>query len=51
MEVGHKLKPQSSLRNAFALKGIQQHIIKTNNTSMIGPDELLTVHLSDLKEN
>ena len=51
MEVGDKLNPQRSYRKGFALKGIQQHIIKTNNPSTIGPDELLTVHFSDLKEN
>ena len=28
-----------------------QHIIETNNPSMIGPDELLTVRFPDLKEN
>ena len=51
MEVGDKLNPQRSFRKGFALKGIQQHIIKTNNPSTIGPDELLTVRFSDLKEN
>ena len=51
MEVGDKLDPQRSYRQGFALKGIQQHIIKTNNPSTIGPDELLTVRFSDLKEN
>ena len=35
----------------FALKGLCQHIIKTNNPSTIGPDELLTVRFPDLKEN
>ena len=40
MEVGNKLNPQRSYRQGFALKGIQQHIIKTNNPSTIGPDEL-----------
>ena len=50
MEVGDKLNPQRSYRKGFALKGIQ-HIIKTNNPSSIGPDELLTVHFPDLKEN
>ena len=50
MEVGDKLNPQRSLRKGFALKGIQ-HIIKTNNPSTNGPDELLTVHFPDLKEN
>ena len=43
MEVGDKLIPQRSLRKRFALKGIRQHTIKTNNPSMIGPDKLLTV--------
>ena len=51
MEVRDKLNPQISFRKGFALKGIQQHIIKTNNPSMIGPDELLTVRFPDLKEN
>ena len=51
MEVGDKLTPQRSYRQGFALKGIQQHIIKTNNPSTIGPDELLTVRFPDLKEN
>ena len=51
MEVGDKLNPQRSYRKGFALKGIRQHIIKTNNPSTIGPDELLTVHFPDLKEN
>ena len=51
MEVGHRLNPQRSFRKGFALKGVQQHIIKTNNPSTIGPDELLTVHFPDLKEN
>ena len=49
MEVGDKLNPQRSYRKGFALKGIQQHIIKTNNPSTIGPDELLTVHFPNLK--
>ena len=40
-----------SFRKGFALKDIQQHIIKTNNPSTIGPDELLTVCFPDLKEN
>ena len=35
----------------FALKGIRQHIIKTNNPSAISPDKLLTVHFPDLKGN
>ena len=51
MEVGDKLNPQRSYRKGFALKVIQQHIIKTNNPSTIGPDELLTVRFPDLKEN
>ena len=51
MEVGDKLNPQRSYRKAFALKGLRQHIIKTNNPSTIGPDELLTVRFPDLKEN
>ena len=51
MEVGDKLNPQRSYRKGFALKGIRQHIMKTNNPSTIGPDELLTVRFPDLKEN
>ena len=51
MEVGDKLNPQRSYRKGFALKGLCQHIIKTNNPSTIGPCELLTVRFSDLKEN
>ena len=51
MEVGDKLNPQRSYRKGFALKGLRQHIIKTNNPSTIGPDKLLTVHFPDLKEN
>ena len=51
MEVGDKLNPQRSYRKGFALKGLHQHIIKTNNPSTIGPDELLTVCFPDLKEN
>ena len=51
MEVGDKLNPQRSFRKGFALKGIRPHIIKTNNPSTIGPDELLTVRFPDLKEN
>ena len=51
MEVGHNLNPQRSYRKGFALKGLRQHIIKTNNPSTIGPDELLTVRFPDLKEN
>ena len=51
MEVGNELNPQRSYRKGFALKGIRQHIIKTNNPSTIGPGELLTVRFPDLKEN
>ena len=51
MEVGDKLNPQRSHRKGFALKGLHQHIIKTNNPSTIGPGELLTVRFPDLKEN
>ena len=51
MEVGDKLNPQRSYRKGFALKGLHQHIIKTNNPSTIGPDELLTVRFPDQKEN
>ena len=51
MEIGDKLNPQRSYGKGFALKGLCQHIIKTNNPSTIGPDELLTVHFPDLKEN
>ena len=51
MEVGDKLNPQRSYRRGFGLKGLCQHIIKTNNPSTIRPDELLTVHFPDLKEN
>ena len=51
MEVGDKLNPQRSYRKGFALKGLRQHIIKTNNPSTVGPDELLTVRFPDLKEN
>ena len=51
MEVGDKLNPQRSYRKGFALKGLRQHIIKTNNPSTIGPDELLTMRFPDLKEN
>ena len=51
MEVGDKLNPQRSYRKGFALKGLCQHIVKTNNPSTIGPDELLTVRFPDLKEN
>ena len=51
MEVGDKLNPQRSYRKGFALKGLRQHIIKTNNPSTIGPGELLTVRFPDLKGN
>ena len=51
MEVGDKLNPQRSYRKGFALKGLRQHIIKTNNPSTIGADELLTIRFPDLKEN
>ena len=51
MEVGDKLNPQRSFRKGFALKGIRQHIIKTNNPSTIGLNELLTVRFPGLKEN
>ena len=51
MEVGDKLNPQRSYRKGFALKGLRQHIIKTNNPSAIGNGELLTVRFPDLKEN
>ena len=51
MEVGNKLNSQRSYRKGFALKGLRQHIIKTNNPSTIGPGELLTVRFPDLKEN
>ena len=51
MEVGDRLNPQRSYRKGFALKGLRQHIIKTNNPSTIGPGELLTVHFPDLKKN
>ena len=51
MEVGDKLNPQRSYRKGFALKGLHQHIMKTNNPSTIGPGELLTVRFPDLKEN
>ena len=49
MEVGDKLNPQRSYR--VALKGMRQHIIKMNNPSTIGLDELLTARFQDLKEN
>ena len=51
MEVGDKLNPQRSYRKGFALKGLRQHIIKTNNPSTIRPRELLTVRFPNLKEN
>ena len=51
MELGDKLNLQRSYRKGFAFKGLRQHIIKTNNPSTIGPDELLTVRFPDLKEN
>ena len=51
MEVGDKLNPQRSYRKGFSLEGLHQHIIKTNNPSTIGPDELLTVRFPDLKED
>ena len=51
MEVGDRLNPQRSYRKGFALKGLRQHIINTNNPSTIGPGELLTVRFPDLKEN
>ena len=51
MEVGDKLNPQRSYRKGLALKGLRQHIIKTNNPSTIGPGELLTIRFPDLKEN
>ena len=51
MEVGDKLNPQRSYRKGFALKGLCQHIIKTNNPSTISPDELLTMRFPNLKEN
>ena len=31
MEVGDKLNLQRSYRKGFALEGLRQHIIKTNN--------------------
>ena len=51
MEVGDRLNPQRSYRKGFAFEGLHQHIIKTNNPSTIGPDELLTVRFPNLKEN
>ena len=41
LPLGDKLNPQRSYRKGFALKGLHQHIIKTNNPSTIGPDELM----------
>ena len=49
MEVGDKLNPQRSYGKGFALKGLRQHIIKTNNPSTIGPGELLTISQSERK--
>ena len=51
MEVGDKLNPQRPYRKVFALNGLHQHIIKTNNLFTIGPGELLTIRFPDLKEN
>ena len=51
MEIGDRLNPQRSYRKGFAVKGLRQHIIITNNPSTIGPNELLTVRFPDLKEN
>ena len=51
MEVGDKLNLQRSYRKGFALKGLCQHIIKTNDPSTIGPGKLLTIRFPDLKEN
>ena len=51
MEIGDRLNPQRSYRKGFALKGLCQHIIKTNNPSTVGPGELLTTRFPDLKEN
>ena len=51
MEVGDRLNPQRSYRRGFALKGLHQHIMKTNNPSTIRPGELLTMRFPDLKEN
>ena len=51
MEVGDRLNPQRSYRKSFALKGLCQHIIKTNNPSTIGPGELFpAVELKSLKQ-
>ena len=35
----------------YCTLGLRKHIIKTNNPSTIGPDELLTVRFPDLNEN
>ena len=51
MEGGDRLNPQRSYRKGFALKGLCQHFIKTNNPSTIRPGELLTVRFPNLKEN
>ena len=51
MKVADRLDPQRSYRKGFALKGLCQHIMKTNNPSTIRPGELLTVRFPDLKEN
>ena len=51
MEVGDKLNPQRSYRKGFALKGLRQHIIKSNNPFTIGRNELLTVCFPDLKND
>ena len=51
MEVRDKLNPQRTYWKGFTLKGLHQHIIKTNNPSAISPDELLTMRFPDLKEN
>ena len=51
MEAGDRLNPQRAYRKGFCLKGLRQHIIKTNNPSTIGPGELLTVRFPNLKEN
>ena len=51
MEVGDTLNPQRSYTKGFALKGLRQHIIKTNNASTIELGELLTVRFPDLKES
>ena len=48
MEVGDRLSPRRSYRKGLAL---HQHIIKMNNPSAIGTDELLAVRFPDLKEN